>query len=611
MADQRRAAHLEIEGHDSTGRATHSAGANFDQLDRKLRKFDGTTGKLDKTMSKMGVRLEKIAQTGMRFGSRIAAGMAVAVAGVQAFLKAGLVTIQYGPKIAGALAMIGASLAPLALAYKFTALTFQASSDQILKSLTPITTGFTKAADAAAKLAWKGVRPIAQEFMKANLPAIRGSLESINASASNVVGSFLDWASTRQGVRVISNLLDNINSFIMRLERPVSAVARSFVEMSSRISGVALRKWGDALAYVLVKLSNFMDQVSAKDVRKAFDDIERIFKQGERAARAFGNALEWVGTHEKEITAIRVALAAVAIVLGILSGTWLPAIAGALILVTTFWRQLGGAVGVVVAAFQNFVTAHAPQIQAAIGAIKDGFARFVAQVGPQIRPLLNELNHAWQEMKPLLVSLIPIIGIIAQVFLGLLGAAVQALILLLRGLIATFRAVVNILKVVWQSVLVLNKVFLSSIASMLRAAAGALDALGMHKAADKLRVTAGKIDQTAARIQSSIDALHGKTIPVVVKFSTVGYKDTLGIVRHFSLNAPSSVGRTAAGHHWQNTLSGSGGTARAGGPSSINVAAPVVETTVMIDGQALDARIRNIIIDEGRRNAHHARVGRR
>ena len=77
-----------------------------------------------------------------------------------------------------------------------------------------------------------------------------------------------------------------------------------------------------------------------------------------------------------------------------------------------------------------------------------------------------------------------------------------------------------------------------------------------------------------------------------------------------SLSAGSGwVPAYAGGQGWMNVLDGSGH--RTGGPSPISVEAPIVNVRNIIDGRQFDARIRTTVVDENRRNAHRARVGRR
>jgi len=103
------------------------------------------------------------------------------------------------------------------------------------------------------------------------------------------------------------------------------------------------------------------------------------------------------------------------------------------------------------------------------------------------------------------------------------------------------------------------------------------------------------------QIRSQLAALNGKTATVYVK--TI----RRNIVRHIDINVPGSFAGDAA---WSGSLSG-GGTSRTGGPAPVNVAAPIVDTRVFLDSREIRSVARSTVLDENRRNAYRARVGRR
>jgi predicted nucleic acid-binding Zn-ribbon protein len=104
-----------------------------------------------------------------------------------------------------------------------------------------------------------------------------------------------------------------------------------------------------------------------------------------------------------------------------------------------------------------------------------------------------------------------------------------------------------------------------------------------------------------AQIKAQLAALNGKTATVYVK--TV----RRNITRHIDINVPTS---NASDGSWSGSLGG-GGMSRTGGPTPVNVQAPIVNTTVQLDSQVIRTVARSTVLDENRRAAYRARVGAR
>jgi len=605
----KRDAELDLIGSDHTGHATRSAGKNYDQLERKLNKFNASAGRLSKdsdrrfskSLKRMGDHIFRVGVTAVKASGKVAALGAVVATAALKMHGALTVLAKAGVKLLSWAGTMAASLGPLALAFALTTATLKLGAEQMGKALKPLSDGLTKAAEQATKLAFKGVRPLAAEFTKANLPQISGAMQAIADGAAHVVTQLLKWGKTKPGLRAIAFLTDNISEFVDRLKVPLANVVQSFITMSSRISGTALREWAEVLEWVLGKLQTFMDKISAADVKKAFRDAEAFFRKLAAATRKFGDALEWVAQHEDTITKIRNALAVLAIVAGAASGGWILVLGGALVLLSTYWDKVKAAAQRVKEKFQEFWAEWGPLITAQVVKIKKAWQDLVNYLGPKLLPLIADLKAAWQDLKPAIKFLIPVIGSLLAAFIRIVAFWTGNVIGAIRTLIKLFRSMVTMFKLVVTAVLWMAKQFLRGIANMLNAVAGALDAIGMHKAADKLRVTAAKIEGEARRIQRAIDALHGKTIKVITVFSSIGTRARAG--------GSDEVIRQSLDNTWSAALNG--GTGRTGGPTPVNVAAPIVNVRNIIDGRQFDARINARVTDSDRRSAYRARVGRR
>lgn len=140
---------------------------------------------------------------------------------------------------------------------------------------------------------------------------------------------------------------------------------------------------------------------------------------------------------------------------------------------------------------------------------------------------------------------------------------------------------------------------LNAFAGMLRGAARAADAIGMHGTADKLRNTAGRIEGQARRIQGAINRLHGKDINIWIRTHRMTYYggDPVPTNPHGDSSSGSfGFANTAA---WRSRA------------HVVNVAAPVTNVRVMIDGGDLRSRVYRTVVDENKRAAWRARIGSR
>jgi len=123
-----------------------------------------------------------------------------------------------------------------------------------------------------------------------------------------------------------------------------------------------------------------------------------------------------------------------------------------------------------------------------------------------------------------------------------------------------------------------------------------------------------KIERAEARLrklQGEINPLHGKSVDIWIKTHRATYYSVHGNKGRVPTNPKGDKKPPAAGISWQAGMLDGGGMSRTGGPSAVNVAAPVVDTRVFIDSREIRSVARSTVLDENRRNAYRARVGRR
>ena len=127
---------------------------------------------------------------------------------------------------------------------------------------------------------------------------------------------------------------------------------------------------------------------------------------------------------------------------------------------------------------------------------------------------------------------------------------------------------------------------------------------------------AGAARSAAARVVSGVvstfASLPGRVMGVI---SGLGSR-IAGAISGIVSSARSRLGSIGGAGSWSAGAGGFefavlGGGGRTGGPAQVNVAAPIVDVRAFLDGEEIRAIVRATIVDENRRNAHRARVGRR
>ena len=278
--------------------------------------------------------------------------------------------------------------------------------------------------------------------------------------------------------------------------------------------------------------------------------------------------------------------------------------------------------------FLGNIQAGVMQLRPIIGPVTQAFAALVDAVGPQVPVIMNQLAVAInrvaasiRENPQTFATLIALIGkmIVMVVNLtaalsklanmyqrhpALLKAQVAAINPAIAAHLLFGRTVVRVMQDISAAVGNMVAGFGRHIAGLLRTAAKGADAIGMDGAAKKLRATASAIEASTRGIQNSINSLTGKTVTVRVNTVYKVYKPKNSPGAGFG--GAGLMLDSAAG--WMSAAAGSFTT---GGPAPVvNVAAPDVTTTVLIDGQEVRAIARTVVGEQLGRSATRAKYGR-
>lgn len=245
-------------------------------------------------------------------GAVLNAGLAAA----PALAAAGVAIYQVS---AAAIAAAPAILA-IGVSFKLVALTITALAPAIAKSMSPISDAFKKATESAGKLATNGLRPLSQEFVKVNFPAVRMMIDNIARATNGVIKDTLRWVNTSRGQQAITNITSATGAAMLRLAPAVSSVATSFIAMLGRISGVSLAAGESGLTGVLHKVEIMLDRITAESVQGGLDKLRSTFVAVAGAVQTVGKWIQVaIGIYRQyrtEIMLISDALGILAIVFG-------------------------------------------------------------------------------------------------------------------------------------------------------------------------------------------------------------------------------------------------------------------------------------------------------
>jgi predicted phage tail protein len=128
-----------------------------------------------------------------------------------------------------------------------------------------------------------------------------------------------------------------------------------------------------------------------------------------------------------------------------------------------------------------------------------------------------------------------------------------------------------------------------------------LDTVKNKETRAEIRANIKQAEAQIAAIKAELNALNGKTATTYIKTVTTA-------VRRGTYK-PGGPSKQASDAGWQGALAG-GGSSRTE-PPTVNVAAPEVSTRIFIDGREIRTVARSTVLDENRRTAYRARVGRR
>lgn len=455
---------LDIVGTDNTDRATSRARRGFESLNRAVDKTSAALNKEDGLGKKVAKSLLSVAKATAKATATAAAYASALGSTAIGLIAVGKFAVTAGKALAGLnpllafLPSIAASVALIGGAIKLAA-------PGILRGLEPITRAFFDAdgnASALTKrvqdLAGRGLAPLAREFVRVNLPSIAAAMDHIAISTNKVVGNTLRWLNTTEGQRTIWMLSTSTALAFERLAPKVDAAVVALGRLTGRTGNDAINGLADAVGRLLDRFTVWANSTSSEDIGKALDDLAgytKRLKSAWESVRKFG---AWLGENEGKIRAFTTAVSAIAIVVGIATGTWLPALIGGLVLLATNFDKIEGPAGRVATAVKSVVDAVKGNEN--VGALLDSIRKhaetmrpvleqFAVQFGEKILPKLKELGAViMNEVVPALTGLVdavsPFVKELAERVGPIVTAVFGGIVDVIKGAVHIITGIINV-----------------------------------------------------------------------------------------------------------------------------------------------------------------------
>lgn len=469
----------------------------------------------DSFVKRMGTKL--LAGIGQSVLPAIGAALNLGLAAAPAVAATGVAIYQ----VAGAAIAAAPAVLALGAAFTITKLAVAALLPAVQKSLSPISDEFKKVTEEASKLATRGVRPLAQEFVRVNFPMVRTFMNQIAGATNGVVTSTLRWLNTIPGQQAITNILGATGAAVQRLAPYLSSVTTSFIAMIGRIAGVSLAAGSNGLTGVLHKLEIIMDRVTGETVQAGLDKLKATFDSVRNAVQTtahwIGVAVGFYRQYRTEINLIADALGILAIVFG---GpvTAIVALIGMVVrhfdLIRTTYQNL-------MASFQSstqgpaFLNNLKAAVDIVVPAVVNGFHTIWAAIGPTLSKIWTQITtQLIPAFGEFVLAMAPVLAFFVDRLVPIISVAMKTVLTVISGAISIitgiFKIFTGVLKGDWSKVWEGIKLILRGAVTILVGILRGLVGLG-RAALSNLGATLAAVFRGAVNLAiSALSAIVGK-----------------------------------------------------------------------------------------------------
>ncbi len=545
----------------AAGDAADDATKQVHQLADAADRADVSVGRSGGALGRFGGVLGRVVPT---FGPAVA-GFAsfgtVALTAAPPVISLGLHVAALGVKVArfaGTVAPAAASLLPLAAGLAAVKGTILLAGPAIMKSLGPITAAFMGTSktvggkktmvgglqEEIGKLASRGLPALAREFVKVNFPAIRSGMDYIAQSINGIVVAVGKWINSTTGQRAIAASINNISEAFADLAPDISKLAISFLNLFGRTAGDtrAVDLLATGLNRAIGFAIRFMDSLTPAKIDAAWSAIGRfaggvqdfVSKIPGWAGQVMG-AVRWWRAHAEQIQHVRDVLGVVAVVVGVATGGWIPALIAGVSLLVAHWDDVTGALQRV----QHWFSGTSDEasttrgvIAALQGAVGDLWSWFkgkllpaLERAGQAILPALRDAVHSVSDNLAKNKDIVgKVQGVLTALGIVLTEAVIPALtwmfqqgLPLVTDQFNTMLTIVN--KVVLPGIRVFTHLVLDQIGAVIHGAAALADAFGLPLAG-KLKEAARKFDRFRDQVNGALSGITDQKVSVT---ATIGY----------------------------------------------------------------------------------------
>jgi hypothetical protein len=410
------------------------------------------------------------------------------------------------PGIAASLAVIG--------------LTAKAVWPAMLDEMAPIGVAFEDATLKASKFASKGIRDVANAFVKANMPAVSKGMDSIATSLNAMAINAGKWANSAKGQEAVRVIMLGSTVAAKDLIKPIDHVTQSLGNMIARVGAGAMDGLAVGLGHAADAAARWMDRITPARVSAATDAIQGYAGKVKETFGVLKEVGEWMASHQDAVKRFSDTLALTGIAFGAATGN-LPAIlAGTFSLVVNHWEQVKGTY----ASAKDYISgiwraiSSDPNVQAIWAAIKVAVNEMVKTfqdnlpaVKAQWKDFVKEMKKAWDEWGPIIKMWWEQVGRPVFIAAGFAIAGFIAVLLtlstagaqILQGLGGAFRTLWNVVST-----------YLGLIIGAAVAAFGWIPGIG-----PKLNAAAAEFAAFRARVNDSLAAIHDKTVNVNMNYT--------------------------------------------------------------------------------------------
>lgn len=643
---------------DKTSKATRTATKNFSELKKKVDASSKSNDKWSKALTTVTKRVGAMAKGVLKAASTVGALASVVGPAVTGLIGLGKGLAAVGKGAAG-LAPLVAFIPSLVGSVALIAGTLKLAAPGLKSAFEPVARQFYDAdgnATALTKtiqdLASRGVKPLAQQFVKLHMSTIVANMDQIAMATNGVITRTLAWVNSAEGVALVKTIANATGDTFEKLAPKIDTAVIALLRLAGRAGDRAITGLGDVIGKILDKFTAWANSKSIDDINAALDKLKGGWGKTKETFDHVKQIVDWVVQNQAKIQAFSTAMGVFALIGSIVTGQWWAAIIAGTSLLLGNWAVVTTTFNGVKAWWSGVWNGikNDPTLQALVDAVKghfeklapivrDAFNTFKTDVMPRLVELKDTIHN---DVIPALTDFIntvsPIAVWLAQTFGPVVGKVFGAFVEIITGAVKIVAGILNIFTATftgdwskaWDGVkkvfsgawdiikgvfsvawAFISAAFTGGIAVVLGAVTGWKDKLiGVFKGAgDWLKgVGAAIVDGLAGAISGAWSKVSGAIGSLITKAKNavpaplrpfLGFSggDTSGW-------APAQFAAAFAGG---GSFGMSGGSrSRSGGPTPVNV-----DVGVSLDGAPFYAMTARTVTAAEKRSAWRTKVGKR